>query len=84
MELRDDGGGLTAGAQTYDAPSRTASFSPSAALAVGRTYTAAVTAATDLQGNGMAAPAVWSFTTVSANAISIFGPTAQPAVAGSQ
>ncbi len=80
MELRDDGGGLTAGAQTYDAPSRTASYSPNAPLAAGRTYTAAVTAATDLQGNGMTAPAVWSFTTVSANSISIFGPTAQPAV----
>ena len=62
-----------AGTVTYSVPSKTAIFQPAAALAVGTTYTATVTAAaTDLAGNQLAGnqaplPAasnhVWTFTT---------------------
>lgn len=62
-----------AGSVTYAVGTRTASFTPTAALAVGATYTATVTtAATDLAGNALAGnqaplPAasnyVWTFTT---------------------
>jgi hypothetical protein len=65
-----------AGSVSYAASSRTAVFTPNAALAVGVTYTATVTtAATDLAGNALAGnqaalPAasdyVWTFTTAAA------------------
>ncbi|HWY26097.1 MAG TPA: ice-binding family protein, partial [Nevskia sp.] len=65
-----------AGAVHYAVGSRSASFTPAAALAVGTTYTATVTtAATDLAGNALAGnqaalPAasdyIWSFTTAAA------------------
>jgi uncharacterized delta-60 repeat protein len=58
--------GLT-GTVTYDAPSRTAMFSPASNLAYGTTYTATITTgAKDLAGNGLAADYVWSFTTLAA------------------
>jgi len=65
-----------AGAVTYAVGSRTAVFTPAAALATGATYTATITtAATDLAGNALAGnqaalPAasnyVWTFTTAAA------------------
>lgn len=65
-----------AGTVTYQAGARTAVFTPTAALAVGTTYTATITtAATDLAGNALAGnqaalPAasnyVWTFTTAAA------------------
>ncbi len=65
-----------AGSVTYDVGSRTATFAPSAPLAMGTTYTATITTtATDLAGNALAGnqaplPAasnyVWTFTTVAA------------------
>jgi hypothetical protein len=65
-----------AGSVTYTVGSRTAIFTPTAALAAGTTYTATVTtAATDLAGNALAGnqaplPAasnyVWTFTTAAA------------------
>jgi hypothetical protein len=57
-------GGAMAGGTAYDSASSTATFTPSAALAAGTTYTASV-AATDTEGNAMAAPTTWSFTTLS-------------------
>lgn len=56
-------GGLT-GTVTYDAASRTATFTPSQALAESRVYTATVTTAVkDAAGNALASTHSWSFTT---------------------
>jgi hypothetical protein len=65
-----------AGTVSYAAGTRTATFRPAAALAVGETYTATIsTAATDLAGNALAGnqaplPAasayIWTFVTVAA------------------
>lgn len=66
------------GAVTYQVGSRTAVFTPAAALSAGSTYTATVTsAATDLSGNALqgnqapppaASNYVWTFSTVAAGA----------------
>ncbi len=61
LELRDQGGALTAGTKTYDAATRTARLAPTSALLRGRNYTASVTGAVDEQGIALAAPVVWSF-----------------------
>jgi alpha-tubulin suppressor-like RCC1 family protein len=61
------GAAAVAGAVSYDAPTKTATFTPSALLAYATTYTASVGAgAKDLAGNTLAADVVWSFTTVAA------------------
>ncbi|NMO49588.1 DUF4082 domain-containing protein [Actinoplanes sp. TBRC 11911] len=57
-----NGGGSVAGSVSYDATTKTATFTPSAALAAGQKYTASAKA-TDTNGNVMAAPQTWSFTT---------------------
>ncbi|MCZ6688152.1 MAG: Ig-like domain-containing protein [Planctomycetota bacterium] len=58
-------GGSVAGGVSYDAPSRTATFTPTSPLMSRTLYTATVTTgAQDLSGRGMAANAVWMFTTV--------------------
>ena len=59
------------GTVSYDASSKTATFTPNQALASSTQYTATVTA-TATTGVGMAAPAQWSFTTAK--------PPAQPGV----
>jgi hypothetical protein len=74
--------GAVAGTVTYDVGSRTATFTPGAALVVGNTYTATITtAATDLVGNALAGnqaplPAasnyIWTFT---ASAVDLIAPT---------
>ena len=59
--------GVTAvsGVVTYSTTNLLATFTPSAALAAGKTYTATVTTAVkDLAGNALAANKVWSFTTI--------------------
>ena len=54
-----------AGVVTYDVPSKTATFTPSSALAIPTvTYTATITTgATDTFGNALASDFVWTFTT---------------------
>ena len=54
-----------AGVVTYDAPSNTATFTPSSALAIPTVlYTATITTgATDTFGNALASDFVWTFTT---------------------
>jgi hypothetical protein len=55
------------GAVTYDAPSHTATFTPSATLALSTLYTATITTgATNVAGTGLASNFVWTFTTGSA------------------
>ena len=65
-DLYADGSGPAAvtGVVSYDAPSDTATFSPSASLAPNTVYTATVTTgAQDMYGNALASNFVWSFTT---------------------
>ena len=55
------------GVVTYNATTKIATFTPSAVLATGTTYTATVTTlAADLAGNTLQADKVWNFTTASA------------------
>jgi methionine-rich copper-binding protein CopC len=79
------GSGNIAGAVSYDAASRTATFTPAAALAAGTTYTATVVTAKDASGNSMAAPVSWTFVTsgVAACPCTIFSDSATPGTAAS-
>ena len=57
-------GGAVAGTVTYDAPSRTATFTSSGNLVANTVYTATVTTgALDLAGNGLTSLVSWQFTT---------------------
>ena len=61
MTLTPDGGSAVSGTTTFDAATRTARFTPAAALEYGRTYTASVTARS-AAGATMPTPYTWSFT----------------------
>ncbi|MFI5896533.1 DUF4082 domain-containing protein [Actinoplanes sp. NPDC051513] len=60
--VKDPNGTSVAGATSYDSASKTAKFTPSAALGALTTYTATVKA-NDSSGTPMDAPSQWSFTT---------------------
>jgi hypothetical protein len=68
FELRDAASNLVIGPVTYDAPTRTATLTPKAALTAGATYTARLHGGLteprikDLAGNALAADVTWSFT----------------------
>ncbi len=58
------GSNSVAGTVDYDAPSNTATFTPTGNLAINTSYTATIsTDAQDLAGNALADDFVWSFTT---------------------
>ncbi len=61
--VKDGSGTAVAGATTLDATGTKATFTPTAALARGVTYTAGVSAS-DTLGNAMTAPFTWTFTTM--------------------
>lgn len=65
--LSVQGGATVSAAVTYDAATRTATLSPSAALAPDTTYTATIKGGAggveDVAGNALASDYVWSFTT---------------------
>ena len=65
MSVTPQGGSPVAGAVSYDAGTRTATFTPSAALAVSTVYTVNVSGAKDAANNTMA-PVSWTFTTAAA------------------
>jgi len=79
FQLRDGGGALIAGDVSFDAPSRTAIFTPTAPLSVGATYSASVNGAVDLQGNAMTVAKLWSFSTVGVGAVSLWSNSVVPA-----
>lgn len=57
-------GGGSSGTVTYDQPSLTATYTPSAPLSLNTTYTATITTgAKDLSGNGLVSNEVWTFIT---------------------
>jgi len=80
--VTDAGGSAVPGTAAYNATSRTATFTPADMLAAGHKFTAVVTAS-DTNGNAMAAPQTWSFTTdPGATTISrLFSATDTPATA---
>jgi hypothetical protein len=61
--LTPAGGSAIAAAVTYDSASRTATLQPSASLAPGTSYTAALTSDIKDSANNPLAPVAWSFTT---------------------
>ena len=61
--LKDSASSPVAGTVGYNGANLTATFTPSAALADSKTYTATVSEALDLSGAPMTAPYSWSFTT---------------------
>lgn len=59
-------GAGAAGTVSYDLPTQTATYTPSAPLSLNTLYTATITTgAKDLSGNGLASDEVWTFTTSS-------------------
>jgi methionine-rich copper-binding protein CopC len=76
--------GAVTGTTTYDAPTRTVTFTPGASLASSASYTAAVSGARDVSGNVMTA-VNWTFTTAaptqSGCPCTIWPSTATPATA---
>ncbi len=68
VELRDHLNNLVSATVTYDAPTRTATLDPNAALIAGETYTALVKGGSvdprvkDVAGNALAANLTWTFT----------------------
>ena len=68
--VKDAGGTAVTGAATYDASTRTATFTPAAALNGSTKYTVTLSASSD-SGTAMASPASWSFTTVDTAPVSV-------------
>ncbi|HET9613196.1 MAG TPA: NPCBM/NEW2 domain-containing protein, partial [Candidatus Limnocylindrales bacterium] len=70
--LTPSGGSPVAASVAYDAPSLTATLTPTAALTAGTTYTARVvggaSGVADLAGNRLAADVTWTFTTAAGTA----------------
>lgn len=77
------GGAAVAGSPAYDAATKTATFTPSATLPAGQEFTVSVTAS-DTNGNAMAGPRTWSFTTDpgSATVSTLFATDDAPATSG--
>ncbi len=72
-----NGGPTVTGVLTYDAPSKTATWTPDSVLLTGREYTATVSAAETAGALGMAAPHTWAFTTTT-GAVNLFGNAVPP------
>ena len=79
--VKDAANAAVAGTVGYDSATRTATFTPSGALAFSTTYGVTVSGATNATGQAMA-PYSWSFTTAAAPSscpCSVFNPTSVPA-----
>lgn len=81
LSLKDAAGTSVSGTSSYDATSRTITFTPDSALIAGVKYSATLSGATALSGNVMD-PYTWSYTTASASACpcTLFESTAVPSV----
>lgn len=83
MTLTAQGGAAVAGTTSYDATTRRATFTPSAALGASTAYTASVSASAN--GAGITGPSTWSFTTAAppqvpgARTVSFYDDSAVPA-----
>ena len=81
MTLKTTAGATVAGSTTYDASTRTATFTPTAALTSSTGYTASVRASS-AAGVAMASASTWTFTTA-AQTFSLFTTTQAPTAANS-
>ncbi|MGE5608133.1 MAG: Ig-like domain-containing protein, partial [Bacillota bacterium] len=83
FELRDSSNTLVPGAWNYNSSTNTVTLTPTSPLAGSSTYTATISAATDLTGQTMASPVSWSFTTAASfsGTISLWDDSATPAFA---
>ena len=81
MTLKTTAGATVAGSTTYDASTRTATFTPTAALTSSTGYTASVQASS-AAGVAMASATTWTFTTA-AQTFSLFTTTQAPTAANS-
>lgn len=79
--LRGADGSPVAASVGYDAGTRTATLTPSAALAANATYTADVSGVRAADGTPISGSSVWTFTTADCPC-SLFSPTAAPATSG--
>ncbi|QQQ79915.1 DUF4082 domain-containing protein [Saccharothrix sp. 6-C] len=79
VRLVDDGQGTLYGTSALSADGRTVTWTPNGPLAPGTRYTARVLA-TDVNGNAMASPATWAFTTGAATSCpcSLFSEATSP------
>jgi hypothetical protein len=79
LAVKDSDGATVAGATTYDATSRTITFTPTSSLPAGHTFTATASGATALSGLVMD-PYSWTFTTTSPSTCpcTLFDSTAAP------
>ncbi len=66
FKVTNSGGTAVAGTTTYSSTTNTATFTPTAALAAGTTFTATVSGVKDLAGNTMTSATTWSFKTANA------------------
>jgi hypothetical protein len=66
FSLTNSSGSSVPGSVSYNSSANTATFTPTSGLSSVMTYTGSVTAATDANGNVMAAPFTWSFVTAQA------------------
>ena len=75
IELRTPGNTVVPATVTYNAVSRTATLTPTSALAINTTYTAKVigggSGVKDLAGNALASTYTWTFTTGSSTSLSL-------------
>jgi uncharacterized protein DUF4082/concanavalin A-like lectin/glucanase superfamily protein/galactose oxidase-like protein/Big-like domain-containing protein/purple acid phosphatase-like protein len=82
VSLKNELGTAIPASVSYDAPSRTATLTPTAALPLGHTYTVTVkggaTGVADTAGNRLAADKTWSFNTSAACPCSVFNATEGP------
>lgn len=77
LEVRTPQGSAVPGTVGYDAVSRTATFTPGAALSAATAYTTTVSGARDADGNVMATSS-WTFTTAAAHERSLWDSTVVP------
>ena len=68
MDLVPDGGSAVAGTTSYNATTRTATFTPTDPLANDTVHTASLSGVQDPSGNTMS-PTVWSYTTASPSSL---------------
>jgi hypothetical protein len=81
--LKDSSNNTVASTVSYNDTTHTATLTPNASLANSLTYTATVSGAQDANGNSMAAPVNWSFTTIGTGPVTIWSSSATPTNADS-
>ncbi len=88
FNVKDAANANVPGTLSYDTLTNTSVFTPATALAYSTTFTATVSGAKGSNGQAMAAPYTWSFTTApqptAGCPCSVFGPTAVPSTVTAQ